>query len=46
MRYLDTSPAVETGRWAVAYDLDVLRVDDLAIRQRRGLLRPDAAESA
>ena len=34
VRYLDTSPAVEKGRWAVVDDLDVLRVDDPAIRQR------------
>ena len=34
VRYLDTSPAVEKGRWAVVDDLDVLRVDDPSIRQR------------
>ena len=34
VRYLDTSPAVEAGRWAVVDDLDVLRVDDPAIRRR------------
>ena len=34
VRYLDTSPAVEKGRWAVVDDLDVLRVDDPVIRQR------------
>ncbi len=34
VRYLDTSPAVEKGRWAVVDDLDVLRVDSPVIRQR------------
>ena len=34
VRYLDTSPAVEKGRWAVVDDLDVLRVDDPSIRSR------------
>ena len=45
MRYLDTSPAVEKGRWAVVDDLDVLGWTTRRFASARGPLRPDAVES-